>query len=105
MQAEAGGELSTTAGARLQSGQAMGIRAGEGVTLAGSALSDTRLSIDAARELRLDGSALAYGGTLRLAGNDVLLGAASKTQGRGIDITATRDLRASGSTVSAARRN
>ena len=78
----------------------MGIRAGEGVTLAGSALSDTRLSIDAARELRLD-SALAYGGTLRLAGNDVLLGAASKTQGRGIDITATRDLRASGSTVSA----
>ena len=35
---------STTAGARLQSGQAMGIRAGEGVTLAGSALSDTRLS-------------------------------------------------------------
>ena len=80
LQAEAGGELSTTAGARLQSGQAMGIRAGEGVTLAGSALSDTRLSIDAARELRLDGSALAYGGTLRLAGNDVLLGAASKTQ-------------------------
>ena len=79
----------------------MGIRAGEGVTLAGSALSDTRLSIDAARELRLDGSALAYGGTLRLAGNDVLLGAASKTQGRGIDVTATRDLRASGSTVSA----
>ena len=57
LQAEAGGELSTTAGARLQSGQAMGIRAGEGVTLAGSALSDTRLSIDAARELRLDGSA------------------------------------------------
>ena len=41
------------------------------------------------------------GGTLRLAGNDVLLGAASKTQGRGIDVTATRDLRASGSTVSA----
>ena len=80
MQAEAGGELSTTAGARLQSGQAMGIRAGEGVTLAGSALSDTSLSIDAARELRLDGSALAYGGTLRLAGNDVLLGATSKTQ-------------------------
>ena len=37
LQAEAGGELSTTAGARLQSGQAMGIRAGEGVTLAGSA--------------------------------------------------------------------
>ena len=67
LQAEAGGELSTTAGARLQSGQAMGIRAGEGVTLAGSALSDTSLSIDAARELRLDGSALAYGGTLRLA--------------------------------------
>ena len=30
-----------------------------------------------------------------------LLGAASKTQGRGIDVTATRDLRASGSTVSA----
>ena len=79
----------------------MGIRAGEGVTLAGSALSDTSLSIDAARELRLDGSALAYGGTLRLAGNDVLLGATSKTQGRGIDITATRDLRASGSSVSA----
>ena len=79
----------------------MGIRAGEGVTLAGSALSDTRLSIDAARELRLDGSALAYGGTLRLAGNDVLLGATSKTQGRGIDVTATRDLRASGSSVSA----
>ncbi|WP_158658300.1 hemagglutinin repeat-containing protein [Achromobacter sp. AONIH1] len=101
LQAEAGGELSTTASARLQSGQAMGIRAGEGVTLAGSALSDTSLSIDAARELRLDGSALAYGGTLRLAGNDVLLGATSKTQGRGIDITATRDLRASGSSVSA----
>ncbi|WZB62493.1 hypothetical protein WJ970_02675 [Achromobacter xylosoxidans] len=100
MQAEAGGELSTTASARLQSGQAMGIRAGDGVTLAGSALSDTSLSIDAARELRLDGSALAYGGTLRLAGNDVLLGATSKTQGRGIDVTATRDLRASGSSVS-----
>ena len=70
------------------------------MTLAGSALSDTRLSIDAARELRLDGSALAYGGTLRLAGNDVLLGAASKTQDAA-SITATRDLRASGSTVSA----
>ncbi|MBR8658007.1 hypothetical protein KDH83_32330, partial [Achromobacter sp. Marseille-Q0513] len=71
------------------------------VTLAGSALSDTSLSIDAARELRLDGSALAYGGTLRLAGNDVQLGAASKTQGRGIDVTATRDLRAGGALVSA----
>ncbi|WZB71749.1 hypothetical protein WJ968_08170 [Achromobacter xylosoxidans] len=35
-----------------------------------------------------------------MAGNDVLLGATSKTQGRGIDITATRDPRASGSSVS-----
>ena len=93
--------LSTTAGARLQSGQAMGIRAGEGVTLAGSALSDT--TCPSTRRASCAWTAARWLTAARCDWRAMTCCWArpARRRGRGIDITATRDLRASGSSVSA----
>jgi len=101
LQAQAGADAVSEAGAHLQSAGGMTIRAGSGVTLAGAALTDGAMLVESARDLRLDGSALAYGGALDLkSGGDLRMGAASKAQGKRVGIDAARDLRADGELVS-----
>ncbi|WP_192352289.1 hemagglutinin repeat-containing protein [Achromobacter sp. ACM02] len=101
LQAQAGADAVSEAGAQLQSAGGMTIRAGSGVTLAGAALTDGAMLVESTRDLRLDGSALAYGGALDLkSGGDLRMGAASKAQGKRVGIDAARDLRADGELVS-----
>jgi filamentous hemagglutinin len=98
----AGQGLRTGQAAQLQSSKNMTLSAGQDASLAGAALSDGGIAIDAARELRVDGGALAYGGELSMtAGSDLLLGAASKTQGKGVTAQAARDLVTAGEMVAA----
>lgn len=88
--------------AQLQSSGNMTLRTGQDANLAGAALSDGAMSVDAARDVRLDGSAFAYGGELSVkSGNDLLLGAASQTQGQGVTLDAARDLATAGDMVAA----
>jgi filamentous hemagglutinin len=101
LQAQAGADAVSEAGAQLQSAGGMTIRAGSGVSLAGAALTDGAMLVESTRDLRLDGSALAYGGALDLkSGGDLRMGAASKAQGKRVGIDAARDLRADGELVS-----
>ncbi|WP_447920685.1 hemagglutinin repeat-containing protein [Achromobacter aegrifaciens] len=97
LQAQAGADAVSEAGAQLQSGRGMTIRAGTGVTLAGAALTDGALLIESERDLRLDGTASAYGGQLLMkAGKDLRLGDASRTRGEGVLANAGSDLLAGG---------
>ena len=91
------GKLVAGAGSILQSEGAMQLRAGRELTLAGVAETNAGLAFQAGQGMRIDGNALAYGGTLSLAaGGDLLLGAASRTQGVGIAARADGDLTAAG---------
>lgn len=97
---QAGADLASDAGAHLQAAQGLTMRAGGSAHLAGVALTDGALSIDAARHLRMDGSALAYGGGLDLnSGSDLRLGQASKAQGKRIVVNAGGDVRTGGDMV------
>lgn len=92
----AGASLDTGSSAQMQSGGDMTLRA-QGMRLAGVALSDGAMTLDAAGDLRVDGSALAYGGALTATGgNDLTLGAESQTQGKGVALAAGHDMRADG---------
>ncbi|MGE8636241.1 MAG: hemagglutinin repeat-containing protein, partial [Achromobacter piechaudii] len=80
----------------MQSGGDMTLRA-QGMRLAGAALSDGAMTLDAAGDLRVDGSTLAYGGALTATGgNDLTLGAESQAQGKGVALAAGHDMRADG---------
>jgi filamentous hemagglutinin len=103
---QAGADMASDAGTHLQSAQGLTMRAGGNANLAGVALTDGALSIDAARHLRMDGSALAYGGGLDLkSGSDLRLGQVSKSQGKRIVLNAGGDVRTGGDMVSEATVN
>ncbi|WP_131800046.1 filamentous hemagglutinin N-terminal domain-containing protein, partial [Achromobacter insolitus] len=74
----AGAEAVSDAGTQLRAGGSLTVHAGEDVALAGAAVADGAVRIEAARGLRLDGSALAHAGPLDLkSGGDLRLGAGS----------------------------
>ncbi|MGE8636628.1 MAG: hypothetical protein ACN6P8_24010, partial [Achromobacter piechaudii] len=108
-QLHANGALSLTSGgaaqfseqADLQSNQAMGITAGSDILLAGSAQTNAGLALHAGRQVQIDGAAYAYGGALSLdAGNGMILGNDSKTQGQSVVLRANDDIYALGQVVS-----
>ena len=73
------GRVAAGTDSRLQSEGAMQVRAGNDLALAGMAETNARLNVDAGRDLRVDGAALAYGGELSLnAGNGLRLGSAGR---------------------------
>ncbi len=98
---QAGANMVSEVGAQAQSAKGMTMRAGADANLAGAALTDGALSIGTGRNLRMDGSALAYGGGLALkSGNDMRLGQASRAQGARIAVDAGGDVRVGGDMVS-----
>ncbi|MDH3062452.1 hypothetical protein QEP16_03920, partial [Achromobacter insolitus] len=62
----AGADAVSDAGTQLRAGGGLTVRTGEDVALAGAAVADGAVRIEAARGLRLDGSALAHAGPLDL---------------------------------------
>ncbi|NGT18773.1 hemagglutinin repeat-containing protein, partial [Achromobacter insolitus] len=78
-------EAVSDAGTQLRAGGSLTVRAGEDVALAGAAVADGAVRIEAARGLRLDGSALAHAGPLDIkSGGDLRLGAGGQLQGQGV---------------------
>ena len=81
----AGADAVSDAGTQLRAGGGLTVRAGEDVALAGAAVADGEMRIEAARGLRVNGSALAHAGPLDLkSGGDLRLGAGSQLQGQGV---------------------
>ncbi len=98
----AAGDLSVEG--RAQAKASATLRAGGKASVLGEAWSDADLDIQVAGDLRLDGSALADGGALRLAsGGDLWLAEGSRVWGRGVQATAGRGLSADGSIGAAGR--
>ncbi|WP_160356387.1 hemagglutinin repeat-containing protein [Bordetella sp. 02P26C-1] len=96
LQVNAARAMSADHGAILHAGKEMNLGAGADMRLAGT-LQSADITLNTDWDLSVDGSALAENGVLRMTGGkDVALGAASHVQGNDIQMTATRDLKASG---------
>ncbi|WP_454669942.1 two-partner secretion domain-containing protein [Achromobacter kerstersii] len=94
---QATGMVAAGAHARLQSEGAMNVLAGQNLAMAGEALANAGITLDAGNDLRVDGAARAYAGALTLnAGKALQLGESSQTQGQGISAQAGGDLYAAG---------
>ncbi|WP_063580937.1 hemagglutinin repeat-containing protein [Achromobacter ruhlandii] len=94
---EAVGKIVAGAGSTQQARGALRIQAGEDLALAGLAQSNAGLTLSSGRDLRVDGGAFAYGGTVSMtAGQTLTQGAASRMQGGDIIARAGSDVDARG---------